>query len=103
MGTQKTLGLTRRFKTAHAALSYSCRLMRKFSTIICVLRCIVNRIRNQFSMRDAITSQLIGHYFSGFPFMIFQQALKKALCSLAITPILKKHINHLTILIDRTP
>jgi hypothetical protein len=44
-----------------------------------------------------------GHYFSGFPFMIFQQALKKALRSLAITPILKKHINHLTILIDRTP
>ena len=54
-------------------------------------------------MRDAITSQLIGHYFPGFPFMFFQQALKKALCSLAVTPLLKKHINHLTILIDRTP
>ena len=54
-------------------------------------------------MRDAITSQLIGHYFPGFPFMIFQQALEKTLCCLAITPPLKKHVNHLTILIDCTP
>ena len=54
-------------------------------------------------MSDAITSQLIGHNFPGFPFMIFQQALEKTLCSLAITPLLKKHVNHLTILIDCAP
>jgi len=54
-------------------------------------------------MRDGITSQLISHYFPEFPFMIFQQPLEKALCSSAVAPLLKKHFNHLTILIDRAP
>ena len=54
-------------------------------------------------MCDTITSQLIGHNFSGLPLVILQQALEKTLCSLAITPLLKKHVNHLTILIDCTP
>ncbi len=35
--------------------------------------------------------------------MFLQQALEKALCSLAVTPVLEKHINHFTILINRTP
>ncbi len=35
--------------------------------------------------------------------MILQQALEKALCRLAVTPVLEKHIDHFTILIDRTP
>jgi hypothetical protein len=35
--------------------------------------------------------------------MNLQQPLEKTFCSLAITPVLEKHVNHLTILIDCTP
>ena len=54
-------------------------------------------------MRNAITSQLIGHYFPGFRLMILQQAFEKALGSLAVTPVLEKHIDYLSILINRPP
>ncbi len=61
MCAQESLRLHRRLKTAHASLSYTRRLMRKLGTIVRILRCIVNRIGDQFSMRDTIASQLIGH------------------------------------------
>ena len=38
--------------------------MGKLGSIVGIPGCVVNRIRNQLSMRDTIASQLIRHYFS---------------------------------------
>lgn len=77
--------------------------MRDLGSVICILACIVNRVWDEFSMCDAIASQLIGHYFPGFIMMILQQAFEKALGGLAVASCLQKHINHLSVLINSSP
>jgi hypothetical protein len=103
MNAQETLRLLHRFKTAHAPLSYPCRLVRKLSAVVGVSGRIVNRVREQVSMRDAVASQLIGHYFSRFTAIRFEQTLEETRRCLSVSTRLQKHINHFTILIDRTP
>jgi hypothetical protein len=63
MHAQKSLGLSNRFKSSHTPLSNPGRLVRKLSPIIGILRCIMNRIGNDFSRCDAIASQFISDYF----------------------------------------
>jgi len=77
--------------------------MGKFCPVTGILRCVVNRIRDQFSMRDAITSQLVGHNLPRLTLMPIEQALEKTFCGLAITPVLEIHINHFTILVNSAP
>ncbi len=54
-------------------------------------------------MCNAIASQLVRHNLPRLTLMPIEQALEKAFCGLAITPILEKHINHFTILINSAP
>ena len=103
VSTQKTLRLLDRFELTHAPLSHSRRLVRQLGSIVRILRSIVNRLWNQFSMSNTITPQLIGHYFPRFAFMNSQQPLKEALCRPDITSFLEKHINYFTVLIIRSP
>ena len=63
----------------------------------------MNRIGNQFSMYNAVASQLVRHNLPRLALMPIEQMSKKALCSLAITPVLEKHIDHFTILVHRPP
>ena len=99
MGTDK---LTTK-KAAHAPLSYPRRLVRKFGAVIGELRCVVNRVRDQFSMRDVVASQLIRDNLPGFTTIISSQPFEKPPSSCAVSTCLQKHINDFTILIDRTP
>ena len=72
MGTQKTLCLLYRFELAHTPLSNSRRLMRQLSSIVRISRCIVNRLWNQFSVRDSIAPQFIRHDLSWLTLVIAQ-------------------------------
>ena len=64
MSGQKTLRQLYRFESPHHALPYWCLLIQQFSTIVGVLRDGVDRFRDQFSMRDPITPQLIDYDLS---------------------------------------
>ncbi len=77
--------------------------MRKFSAVVGVLRCIVDRIREYFSMRNAVASQLVRHHRSRITAVLLRQPAKKALGGLAISARLQKHIDHFTVLINRAP
>ena len=61
MSSQETLRLMQWFKLAHTVLSHSCRLEQKLSSIIGILRCVMNRCRNQLPVNHPITSQFISN------------------------------------------
>ncbi len=63
---QKPLSLMRRLESPHASLSNSGWLMGKLGSVIGVLGGIVDRIRDEFAVSDAITPQLVGDNASGF-------------------------------------
>ena len=60
---QEPLGLLHRFKAAHAPLSNARWLMGKFGAVISISQRVMNRFRNQFSMRDTVASQLVRHWY----------------------------------------
>ena len=72
MGTQKSLCLPLGLEPSHPALPYPGRLMRLFSPIILILLGTVDRLRDQFPMRDAIASQFICQDLPGLPAMASQ-------------------------------
>jgi hypothetical protein len=59
MDIWKSLRLSSRFEPAHTALANSSRLMRQFSAIIGVLRCVMNHLESQFPVGHTVASQLI--------------------------------------------
>jgi hypothetical protein len=63
----------------------------------------VKRVGDQFSMRDAVTSQLVRHYLSRFTTAIPEQPLEKPPSSCAVASGLQKYIHHFTILINGAP
>jgi hypothetical protein len=103
MNAQETLRLLCRFETAHAPLSYPRRLMRQFGTVIGILRRIMNRVRDQFSMRDAVTSQLIRDNLPGFTAIISKQPFEEPPSSCAVASTLQKDINDFSVLINGSP
>jgi hypothetical protein len=95
--------LLARFKAAHSPLSDPRQLVRKFGAVISVLRCVMNRVRDQFSIRNAVTSQLVRHYLPRFATVISNLPLEKPLSSCAVPSCLQKHIDHLSVLINGSP
>jgi len=77
--------------------------MRRLCPVIGILGCIVNGLRDEFSMRNAIASQLVRYNLSRFAMVMFQQPLEETLSSRSVTTCLEKHIDHLTILVDSPP
>ena len=103
MRTQKSLSLMHRFELTHAPLPHSRRLVGQLTSIVGVLRCVVNRFWDKFSMSHVVASQFIRYDLSRFTSMFPQQPLKEPLCSLSISSLLKKHINNFTILVYCPP
>ena len=77
--------------------------MRKLCPVIGILRCVVDRVGDQFSMCNAVAPQLIRHYLPGFTMMRLQQTPEEALGGRTVTADLKKHIDHLPALIHGSP
>lgn len=63
----------------------------------------MNRIGNEFSMCNNITSEFISDYLPRFIPMCLQKPFKESPCCLAITTFLKIHIDNLSILINCSP
>jgi hypothetical protein len=103
MHAQETTRLPCRFKMAHAPLSCPRRLMRQFGTVISILRRVVNRARDQFSMRDAVTSQLIRDNLPGFTAIISKQPFEEPPGSCAVVSTLQKDINDFSVLVNGSP
>ena len=103
MNTQESLCLPRRLEAAHAPFSHTRRLVRKLCPVISIPGCIVKGFRDEFSIRNAIASQLVRHNLSRFSLMIFQQSPEETLSSSPVTTRLEKHINDLTILVNSPP
>jgi len=103
MNTQESLRLPCRLEPPHTAFSHTSRLVRKLCPVIGILTGIVNSLRNKFSMRNAIASQLVCHNLSRFAMMPFQQSLEETRSSCSVTTCLEKHIDHLAILVNGPP
>ena len=72
MDIQKSLGLFNRFEFTHTPLPHPRRLMGQFGAIIGILRCVMHRIGNRFSMRDAVAPQLVRYDLPGLITMYLQ-------------------------------
>ncbi len=103
MYCQEPLSLPHTFESTHDPFSNSRWLMRKFCPVVGILRCIMNRIRDELAMCDPIASQLVRHYLSGFHAMHLQKSFEEALSGLAVTSSLQKHIDDFPVLIDSAP
>ena len=103
MNAQETLSLPRRFKPSHTPFSNSCWLMRKLCPVIGILRCIVHRVGDQFSMCNAVASQLIRDDLSGLAAIFSEQPFEEPLGCCTVTSHLQKHIDHLSVLIHGSP
>ncbi len=64
---------------------------------------VPNCVRDQFSMRNAVTSQLVRHYLPRFATVISQQPLEKPLSSCTVPSSLQKYIDYFTILVNCPP
>ena len=77
--------------------------MRKLCSVIGILACIMNSLRDELSMCNAIAPQLVCHNLSRFAMVIFQQSLEETHSSRAVTTGLQKHIDNLAILVNSPP
>jgi len=77
--------------------------MGLLSSIIGIAVCDVDRFRNQLSMSNAITAQLVSHDLPGFAAMTAQQPSEEAFCSSAISLRLKVDVHNFTILVHGSP
>lgn len=64
---------------------------------------VVGSVREDFAIGNAVAPQLICDDSSRFPATRSQQSLEEAHRSLSISAPLQEYINHLTVLIHRTP
>jgi hypothetical protein len=67
MDTQKSLRLPGRLELPHPSPPYSGRLMGLLCEIILILLSAVDRIGNQLTMCDSMTTQLVGTILRGSP------------------------------------
>ena len=72
MCIRKPLCLRHRFELAHTSISHSYWLVRQLTSSVRAMRCVVNRFRDKFSMRNAVAPQLIGDNFLRLAFVFIQ-------------------------------
>jgi hypothetical protein len=103
MSSRETLSFADCFESPHDPFTQPCSLMREFSTIICILRSIVNHFGHQLPVCNPITPEFICHDLSGLPMMALQQSPEEALCRITIPFSLEIHIHHFNVLIYCSP
>ena len=91
VNTQESLTLANRLKSSECRTTqpplpnYPVRLMRKLGTIISLLRRILNSLRDQFTMGNTATSQLVRHYFPRHAIMVPNQSTEEAFGSSSVS------------------
>lgn len=69
MSTQKLLHLPSRLEPSHPSLPHPGRFMRLRCPIVRISRVVMNNIRDQLPMSNAITAQLVSNDFPGLSTM----------------------------------
>jgi hypothetical protein len=82
MDTQESLSLLHRFEPAHTSFSYTSFLVRKLGTIVGILRSIVNRAGDKFSVSHAVASQLISDDFPRLISVLLKKSFEKRVAAL---------------------
>jgi hypothetical protein len=99
----KALSLSRGFETPHLSFSHPSGLMRKLSTIVCVLLGIVSHVRQDRSLRSAVALQFVSDHPERFLALPPHQSTKEQLGCTLIAPRLQQNIDDVTVLIHGTP
>ncbi len=100
---QESLGLTGRFEPPHLPLALPSRLMRDFGAIVLVLLGAMDYRWHDAPKRRRIASQLVGDQPPGHAALTLQQLAEEPFGGFPITARLDENIDHVTILINRTP
>ena len=100
---QESLRLTRRFELSHLPLTLASRLMGDFGTVVLVLLGAMDDGRHRRPLRGAIASELVGDQPPRHVALTLQQLAKEALGGFPVATRLDENIDHVTILINRTP
>jgi len=66
MGSNESLSLPYRLESSHTSLFDPGHLKALLDAIVLILLRAVDRVRNQFPVRDSITAQFISHDLPGF-------------------------------------
>ena len=103
MNREKTLGLPRRFEPAHVSFSLPRRLMGDFRAVVLPAPLAMNYPREDLPACCPIAGELLGHQHMRDILQPFQQLAKEVFGGVFIQPFLRQDIQHLSILIDRTP
>ena len=84
VSAQKPLCLMNRLESPHTALSNSGWLMRELCPVIGVLGGVVDSFRDEFTVGDSVTPQLVCDDSSRFLAACSQQAPEEVLCCLSV-------------------
>ena len=100
---QKSLRLARGLESSHLSLPLPSRLVGDFRTIVLVLFGAMDDGRHDAPVSCGITPQLVRHKPPGRATLTLQQLTKEAFGSTSVATRLDEDIDHVTILINRTP
>ena len=100
---EKVVGLLRRFKSLHLALTASCRTVRVFGAIVQISALSMFGLWKQLALSHAVASQLIGHDHARYILKAFQQPSEESLCCFGIPPWLNQDVEHNALLIHGAP
>ena len=95
--------MVRRLEPAHLPLLLPCRLVRILRAVIEVTVLAVLHAGENFSARRTIASELIHHDDPRHIVKTFKQLVKKALGRTFVTSALNQDIQHVALLVDRSP
>ena len=72
MCIDESLCLPHRLETPHSSLPYPGRLVRLFGPVVLILLSAVDHFRNQLTMSNTVTTELVRHDLPGLTAMISQ-------------------------------
>ncbi len=103
MNGQESLRMTWRFEPSHLTLALPRGLMRDLGPIVLVTFRAMDDGRHDAPMRRRIASQLVGDQRPRHATLLLQQLAEESFGGFPITARLDEDIDHITVLIHRTP
>ncbi len=103
MGGRESLCMARRLEPLHLPLSSSRGLVRHLSPVVQVPALPVLNARQDLALGGAVAAQLVGHDDPEHRLQGPQQHAEEALGRSGISPALHEDVEHVAVLVDRTP
>ena len=103
MDGEKTLSLTCRFESSHLPLLLPRWLMRSLGSVILVLTGSMSHRREDLTMGSVIASKLVCNKLPRWLPLVLQHFAEEAFGGFSISPAHHQNIDHVSILIHRSP